>query len=226
MKKLITAVAIMLASISNAQVKEGAATYVMTFEGLPAEQAAMMGDMEMKMFFKDKKVFSETTSMMFNSKSLSDENGFLMVMDQMGNKQYMKMTKEELEKKAAERKAKDKVSDPKIEYTSETKTIAGYECKKAIVTTSSAKDGEVKSDVWYTEKLPYVTGGGGKARGGDPYSEIKGMLMEYSMAQGPMKVKMVAKEIVLDKVPDSKFALSTEGYTEMKTPPGGGGQGK
>lgn len=223
MKKIITAVAILVATLTNAQVKEGSITYVMTMEGLPPEQAAMMGDMEMKMFFKDKKVYSETNSMMFSSKTLADDNGTLVLIDQMGQKNFMKISKADAEK-AAEAAKKDKA--PKVEYTSETKTIAGYECKKAIVTTISEKNGEQKSDVWYTEKIPYVSAGGSKMRGGgDPFASIKGMLMEYSIAQGPMKIKMSAKEISLDKVADSKFVLSTDGYTEMKAPAGGAGKG-
>ncbi|MGZ3932107.1 MAG: GLPGLI family protein [Bacteroidia bacterium] len=217
MKKLITGVAVLMASLMHAQLKEGTITYAMTLEGLPPEQAAMMGDMESKISFKDKKVFYEMTSMMVNVKSLSDENGNVTTMDQMGNKTYTKMTKEEIEKKTAENK--DKVKDSKIEYTNETKTIAGYECKKAIVTYTSPKEGEQKTEVWYTEKIPYLQGGAKRASG-DPFSTLKGMPMEYSMNQGPMKVKMLAKEISTDKIPDSKFVLSTEGYTESKGFPG------
>jgi GLPGLI family protein len=217
MKKLMTGVAILMATLSHAQLKEGFIAYAMTLEGLPADQAAMMGDMESKIYFKDKKSYYEMNSMMVTVKSVSDEKGTLTLMDQMGNKSYIKMTKEEIEKKTAE--SKDKIKDAKIEYTNDTKTIAGYECKKANVTYTTPKDGEQKTEVWYTEKVPYVQGGR-RANGGDPFNGLKGMPLEYSMNQGPMKVKMMAKEISQEKVPDSKFVLSTEGYTEMKNPPG------
>lgn len=207
MKKLITAVAILLCGLSNAQIKEGSVTYVMTIEGLPPEQAAMMGDMETKIFFKGNKTYSEMNSMMMSTKAVSDENGSLVLMDQMGNKNFMRVTKADMDKND------DPSKTPKIEYTSETKTIAGYECKKAIATLST-KDGEVKTDVWYTDKIPYVKQGG--RRGGDMFKGLNGMAMEFSMPQGPMKVKMVAKEVSTEAVPDSKFVLSTDGYTEMK----------
>lgn len=210
MKKLITAVAILFCGLSNAQIKEGSISYVMTIEGLPPEQAAMMGDMETKIYFKDKKTYSEMNSMMMSTKAISDENGSLVLMDQMGNKTYMRTSKAELDKNAEVNKDKA----PRFEYTSETKTIAGYECKKAIVTLTTQKDGEVKSDVWYTEKIPYVSQG--SRRGGDMFKGLNGMAMEFTVPQGPMKVKMVAKEVSLESVPDSKFVLTTDGYTEVK----------
>lgn len=210
MKKLITSIAILVCGLTNAQIKEGSVTYIMNIEGLPPEQASMMGDMETKIFFKGAKTYSEMNSMMMSTKAVSDENGSLVLMDQMGNKNYIRTSKAEMDKNAEVNKDKA----PKIEYTSETKTIAGYECKKAIVTITTPKDGETKADVWYTEKIPYVTQSG--RRGGDIFKGLNGMAMEFTVPQGPMKVKMVAKEVSLEAVPDSKFVLTTEGYTEMK----------
>jgi GLPGLI family protein len=207
MKKLITAVALLCCAFTYAQ-KEGSVTYVMTMEGLPPEQASMMGDMETKIVYKDKKTYTEMNSMMVSYKTVTDDNGSLTVMDQMGNKYFTRMTKADMDKMAAEKKEKD----PKIEYTSETKSIAGYECKKAIVT-GEGKEGEVKMDVWYSEKVPYISQGGGR-KGGEMFKGLKGMPMEFSVNQGPMKIKMVAKEVSFEKVPDSIFTLSTEGYTE------------
>lgn len=210
MRKLITAVAILICAFTYAQ-KEGSVTYIMTMDGLPPEQAAMMGDMETKISYKDKKTVTEMTSMMMSYKTLTDENGSLTVMDQMGNKFFTRMSKADLDKMAEADKDKDK--EPKIEYTNETKTIAGHECKKAIVT-GTGKEGEVKMDVWYCEKVPYVSQGGGGRKGSEMFKGLKGMPMEFSVKQGPMNIKMVAKEVSFEKVPDSKFVLSTEGYTE------------
>ena len=48
MNKLFSALAVVaLSALSlNAQIKEGSITYNMTMEGLPPEQAAMIGDIE------------------------------------------------------------------------------------------------------------------------------------------------------------------------------------
>jgi GLPGLI family protein len=207
MKKLITAAAFLLSAFTFAQ-KEGSVTYVMTMEGLPPEQAAMMGDMETKIVYKDKKTYSEMNSMMMSYKTVTDENGSLVLMDQMGNKSFMRTTKAEMEKAAEGSK------EPKIEYTEEKKTIAGYECKKAIVT-NTGKEGETKTEVWYTEKVPYVSSGGRRG-GGEMFKGLKGMPMEFAVKNGPYNIKMTAKEVSFDKVSDSIFTLSTEGYTEKK----------
>lgn len=214
MKKLITAVAILLFGVTtNAQIKEGSVTYVMTLEGLPAEQAAMMGDMETKVTFKNGKSLTEMTSMMFTNQTLVDENGMTMLMEQMGNKIAVKQTKEEMEKDAAA-KAKEKPADPKIEYINETKTIAGYECKKAIVTVYGKDNKEDKTEVWYCDKFENPNKEG-KGRGQMIMKGLNGIPFEYSGGQGGMKIKMVAKEVSTEAVSDAKLQLSTEGYKLM-----------
>jgi GLPGLI family protein len=206
MKKLFTTLAVVaLSALSlNAQVKEGSVTYTMKIEGLPPEQAAMMGDMETKVTFKNDKVLTDVSSMMGSQTFYTDAKGMIMLIDRMGNKIAVKQTKEEMDKAAA--KEKDKPADPKIEYTNETKMIAGYECKKAIVTTIKKDKTEEKMDIWYCEKFdnPNKEGKG-----------LKGLPFEYSGNQGGMKFKMVAKEASMEPVADSKFELSTEGYKMM-----------
>jgi hypothetical protein len=215
MNKLFSTLAVVaLSALSlNAQIKEGIITYAMTMEGLPPEQAAMIGDMELKSTFKNTKVLTEMSSMMFTNQTLVDDKGMVMLMEQMGNKIAVKQTKEEMEKEEA--KQKEKPADPKIEYTTETKTIAGYECKKAIVTTISGKDKkEEKMEIWYSDKFENLNKEG-KGRGQSFMKGLKGVPFEYSGAQGPMKFKMVAKEVSIEPVADSKFELSTEGYKMM-----------
>lgn len=215
MKKLFSTLAVVaLTALSlNAQIKEGYIVYDMKIEGLPPEQAAMMGDMETKVTFKNGKALTEVTSMMFSQQMVVDETGGMtMLMEQMGNKIAMKQTKEEMEK--AEAKVKDKPADPKIEYTGETKTIAGYECKKAIITTVGKDKKEEKMEMWYSDKFENPNKEG-KGRGQNVMKGLKGMPFEYAGGQGGMKFKMTAKEVSTDPVADSKFVLSTEGYKLM-----------
>ena len=215
MKKLFSTIAVVaLTALSlNAQdkIKEGFILYDMKIEGIPADQAAMMGDMESKTTFKNGKQLIEATSMMGTTLVLIDDKGMLMLQEQMGNKFGLKQTKEEMEKEAA--KSKDKNPDPKIEYVNETKTIAGYECKKAIVTMVTKDKKEVKTEVWYSDKFEPQNNAGAK---GKSAPTVKGMPFEYTMNFGAMTMKYVAKEVSTDPVADSKFELSTEGYP-MKT---------
>jgi GLPGLI family protein len=217
MKKLFSTIALVaLTALSlNAQIKEGYIVYDMKIEGMPPEQAAMLGDMETKVIFKNGKALTEMSSMMFTNQTLVDENGTLMLMEQMGNKIGVKQTKEEMEKEAA--KSKEKPADPKIEYTTETKTIAGYECKKALITTVVKDKKEEKTEtieLWYSDKFENPNKEG-KGRGQSIMKGLNGMPFEYSGGQGAMKFKMVAKEVSIDPISDDKFKLSTEGYKMM-----------
>lgn len=213
MKKLFsTLAAVAFTALSlTAQVKEGSITFGMTIEGLPPEQAAMMGDMETKVYFKNGKTLTEINSMMFTQQILVDDAGMLLLMDQMGNKIAVKQTKEEMKKEAE--KNKDE-KEPKIEYVDETKTIAGYECKKAIVTYVNKEKKEEKAEVWYCEKFENPNKDGGN-KNSNMYKNIKGMPFEYSVNQGPMKILVSAKEVTTDPIPDDKFTLSTDGYKMM-----------
>ena len=205
-KFLSLALALMSVVAVNAQIKEGTITYNMTFEGLPAEQAAMMGDMETILSFKEGKSLSERNSMMGSEITFSDEKGLLMLIDQMGNKVAVMQTKEELDKAAA----KDKTPEPKIEYVNETKMIAGYECKKAIFTIVDKDKKETKFDVWYSDKF---AGQSKNAKGREALMKgLKGMPFEFSIPLGTFKINVVAKSVSTEPVPDSKFVVSTDGY--------------
>ncbi len=212
--KFLSTLALAVMSIGSlqAQIKEGYILYDMKIEGLPPEQAAMMGDMETKVTFKNGKSLTEVNSMMFSQQMAADDNGMTMLMEQMGNKIAVKQTKAEIEKEEA--KMKDKSPDPKIEYINETKTIAGYECKKAIITVVDKDKKENKVEMWYSEKFDNPNKEG-RGRGQNIMKGLKGVPFEYSSSMGTMKIKMVAKEVSTDPVADSKFVLSTDGYKMM-----------
>ncbi len=225
MKKIVlSAVALTVLAVTSvkAQIKEGYILYDMKIEGLPPEQAAMIGDMETKVTFKNGKSLTEVNSMMFSQQASSDENGVVMLMEQMGNKMAIKQTKAEIEKE----ESKNKMADPKIEYINESKTVAGYECKKAIVTILDKDKKEIKTEMWYSDKFENPNKEG-RGRGQGIMKGLKGVPLEYSSSMGAMKVKMVAKEISTDPVSDAKFVLSTDGYKlmtmdELKALQGGG----
>ncbi len=207
MKKIfLTVVAIASMFAAEAQINEGAITYAVTMEGLPPEQASMMKGMELSMMFKNKKSRAEFSSAMMTTTSVNDDNGSLTLMDGMGQKSFIKMSKADLEKDSK------KNPDPKITYTEEKKTIATYECKKAIVEVKDQKGETQKVNVWFTEKIPYTSGG--KM---NQFKGLKGAPLEFEAAQGPYKMKFSATKVSLSPVADSEFILSTEGYTEMKS---------
>lgn len=198
------AVAGMLAT--QAQVKEGSITYSVEFEGLPPEYAGMMKGSEMKMYFKDKKSRSEFVTPMSSSTTFNDEKGSITLSDAMGQKSFYKMSKADMEKESK------KNPDPKITYTEEKKTIAGYECKKAIIEAKNEKGEAQKIDVWYTDKIQPSSGTGG--RGASQFKNLKGAPMAFAINQGQVKVNMNATNVSTSPIPDSKFVANTDGYTE------------
>ena len=227
MKKLFfSVIAVAIGLGMQAQFKEGFITYSMNIEGLPPEAQSMMKGAEMKVYFKDKKARIEMTNAFVTSTTVADENSSTTTMEQMGQKSYFKMTKAEMEKQ----KEKSKSPEPKITYTNEKKTICGYECEKAVIESKDEKGQDQKMIAWVTDKLPNHHHMGNQ-RGGNHFKNLKGAALEYSMNQGPMKISFLATTVSNAPVPDSKFVLSTDGYTEIKYDDmkkmqgmGGGGQ--
>jgi len=187
----------------------------MKMEGLPAEYAAF-AEQEITTYIKGDKRKTKTEGMMSSNSTYYDSKKMTMLMESMGNKMGFSATKEEIE--ASDKK--EKAVKPKIEYVDEKKTVAGYECSKAIVSVIEGKK-ETSSIIWYTTKINYSDKTMSKAQsGGMPdLSELKGFPLEMEMsynAQG-MDVKMImtTTDVSLAPIPDSEFEFSTEGYKMM-----------
>ena len=207
MKKILLAISIIIsAKFSYAQVKEGSITYNVTMEGLPPEQAAMMDGSEQKTIFKDKKSRIEFTNAFVNTVSVYDGSKLTMLMDQMGQKTYVEMNDEEMKKKS------EKGPKSSIEYKEETKKIAGYDCKKAIIKSKDDKGEETVMNVWYCENLPNLTQNSGRGAGG--MKDLKGAPLEFEAKQGPFFMKFTATEVSTKSVDESSFKVNTEGYVK------------
>ena len=120
-------------------------------------------------------------------------------MDMMGKKVAMEMTKEELEKMDKNGSSKKK---PEFKYIDGEKEIAGFKCKKAIVVLEGA--GEM--ELYYTEDLP--------AGASTQFEGLKGFPLEYTIAQGPMKIKVTASSVKQEKINSSLFEIP-DGYDKM-----------
>jgi hypothetical protein len=137
------------------------------------------------------------------------------LINMMGQKFAIKQTAQEIEKENAQQ--------PKgiVNVTNETKSIAGYNCKKAIVT--SDEDG-VKStfEVWFTEEL-----GGKDANFDNPlYKDINGVMLEFLIKTPQITMKLTATSVEKKAVSAKDFEIPTD-YTlttqeELKSKFGGG----
>lgn len=102
---------------------------------------------------------------------------------------------------------RDSVGEPDIEkIEGEEKEIAGYDCKKAIVTTEQG-DQKIETPVWYTEEL--------KGGAFQQFKGLDGFPMSFKTEANGMKVEKTATEVVEEEVPDSLFNDRPEGFETM-----------
>jgi hypothetical protein len=118
----------------------------------------------------------------------------LTLQNMMGNRIAYKITAEQLQ---AENET------PEVEYLDETKEIAGYTCKKAIVTV-----GEIETEIYYTEELPNISS---QTTSG----QIDGFPMQTTISIPNMFTQVqTVNKIEEEKVKKIKMEIP-EGYTEM-----------
>lgn len=222
MKFIFSSILVFLhVAVAFAQPFEGKIVFSIEFPGMDDPQTKAMLPTEAVSYFKNNKSRMEMTMMMgMTNTTISDaEAGTAVVlMDMMGQK-YAVST----DKAASEKENKEMESKAKVTVTNETKMIAGYKCKKAIVEFPSEKNPKEtsKMTVWFTKDIElskgYVKG---------PMSKIDGSVLEFSMNEGPMSMVLSAKEVVKTKVSDDKFIVPA-GYKkvtqdELKQMMGGG----
>ncbi|HKR04362.1 MAG TPA: DUF4412 domain-containing protein [Bacteroidia bacterium] len=190
----------------NAQkIDEGKAVFEISYPDadIPDEQMAMMPT-ESSMFFKEDQARVEMKmGMGMNQVMIFDNKNKIMtiLMDMMGNKIAIKMTEDDIKK----RKEKEGKQDYDVKITDETKDIAGFKCKKAIIT---GKDGS-SFDLYFTDQIAY--------KNGDwisEYKNINGFPLQYKITQGNMTMQMTAKSVAKEKVDDEKFVIPSD-YKSM-----------
>ena len=132
-----------------------------------------------------------------------DKSGFTL-MDMMGQKYAMKLTPEELEEEVEE------APDMDVEVTGETKEIAGYNCKKAIVKSNESGAEDMEMVVYFTDEL-----GSGMLNYNNPFfKDVQGVMMEYTMQENDMNMTFTAISVTKKKVGDEEFVIP-EGYNKM-----------
>jgi GLPGLI family protein len=142
-----------------------------------------------------------TTVTIFNSETRSG----VTLMDFMGQKFAMKMTPDDIDKKINE------TPQPTVINTTETKEIAGYTCKKAIVKMKEkGSETEMELVVYYTEELASA-----KMNEMNPlYKDIPGTMLEYSINEKGMNMMLTAISVEKEKISDTEFE-TPEGFKEV-----------
>ena len=165
-------------------------------------QMATMMPKTLKLFIKGNKSRTEmktgfgTTTVLFDG----DDKSSVVLLDMMGQKFAMKMTHEDMEKENAD------IPETDVEVTDETKEIAGYTCKKALVKSKDDSD-DFEEFVYFTDEL-----GSGILNANNPlFEDIEGVMLEYSNNENDMNMKMEAISVEKKKVSDDLFEIP-EGY--------------
>lgn len=191
-------------SYSFAQDFEGIITFSISYESLPDEmkEAVSMLPKEQTFYIKNNKSKFVQNSSISSTVVISDSNTktSTVLMDAMGQKFKMTIDTDDLSE--IENVSTDEI---KIEYVNESKTIAGYTCKKAIV----LMDGfDQEAVFYYTEEIAPLMLSGMEGL------HLKGLPLEYIISMDGMTMVMKASEVKKTTVPDSTFDIP-EGYTEM-----------
>jgi GLPGLI family protein len=153
-------------------------------------------------FLKGNLSRSEMVSALASFTTIYDEKtGAAVVMQEVGGQKLLiRMT-------AADWKDRNrKYEGIKFTTTAETKTLAGYTCKKAI---AQLKDGS-SFVVFYTPDIVPEN---------DQYNAqfagLNGLPLEYELTQGKLNIRYVVAQVNLNPVPVSKFDTPKTGYREM-----------
>lgn len=183
------------------KVAEGMIEYDITYPG--AQQDDLMAGLmpsEMKLHFKDNKTYGELSAGMgmFCTALVSNPDKKLLTQTvKVMNKKFMH---------TADNKAVDQLIDEqpkmKIDFVNETKKIAGYTCKKAIITMADTKE---KFEVFYTRDI--------KIKNPNwflPFREIDGVLMEYKLKRYNVEMKFTAKTVSNVSIDDKIFEPPTD----------------
>lgn len=185
-------------------------------EGLPAEMAAY-GEQDMVTQIKGDKLKTEVSSMMFSRLTFVDGDKVTQLFDAMGNKSGYNTTRQEME----ESMGNEPTEKPKIVYSDETKIIAGYECKKVVITTVTKDKQELVTTAWITDKIvnkhKYI--GKANGRGMADLSDLNGFPLALEMPMNYMgnqaKLVMNTTEVSTAAIDDAAFTPNTDGYKIM-----------
>jgi len=195
---IIACVLAIFVSNTFAQDFEGKIVFGIEYKKLPQEGMESMLPKESVTYVKNHLSRVETDAIMgmktviiSNSKS----NMATTLMDMLGQKYAIETnTKEEAEKNKT-------VDNAKVTITDETKMVAGYNCKKAIIETE-----EGKFIVWFTKDFKYSSD---QAKQG-ALAKIDGTPLDFEMNQQGMVMRLYAKEITKGAVSDLKFEIPAD----------------
>lgn len=212
MKKVLLTALITLSFVSGtiAQLTSGQVTYeinVSAENDTDNQIVSMMNGSTLKIYFDKMGTRTELDMgfIMSMTTILNNESEeVMMLMSGMTGNKAIASTVSEMKKEENKGNA-----DLKLDLKNETKTIAGYKCKKAIL--KDKEGGEVI--YWYTKDIEMNT-----TAQNNMNSLIPGFAMEYEINNNGMNMKFSVSEVIrkLDKSPSELFSTKApDGYEEI-----------
>jgi len=201
---LLGMVCITMVSMAGMKPFEGVITYKISYPDSKFTESQMgMFPKVLTVSISGEKSKSEIVTAMGNQVEITDYalQTKVALLDIMGQKYAIKSNFEEI------RKELESGPKAKVQVTSETKMIAGYNCKKALVTVDD-KGTKYTLDVYYTSEL-----GPKKANFDNPiYNEIDGVLMEFTMKTEQVTMKFAATSVEKRSISPKEYEIPSE-YT-------------
>lgn len=208
MKFVFTVLSIIAFSTVFAQLKEGKIVYDINVDASDPQMEMVVTMMEgstTEIIFNDEYTVSttsmgsmQTTTAIYNHES----EEMLMLMSGMMGKMAVKSSKEDL------KEGQEDEEEVEVELLDEEKVIAGYTCKKAIVSTD-----EDDVEVWYTDELDVKQAGSGNG-----YKGVPGMALEYTIIQNGLTMVFTTTSITKELTSSDLEKMTMEipeGYKEM-----------
>ena len=207
--KIILVVVISITAItgysqkSKSKAFQGHIFYSVTPQGDIDPSVSAQLPTEVQTYYKGSKTRMEQKTPMGSAIIIGDfeTKEQVVLIDMMGQKMALKSTKEETEK------AQSEIPAGTFTVGTETKQIAGYNCKSAeftqdgkTVTLFITEDLDIPNSNWQTQ-----------------YKDVKGVMLEYTQVageDGEIKMLISAKEVKQEKVKDTMFTIPA-GYQEM-----------
>ena len=210
MKKVLFTLAAVCFSFGfiNAQSNEGHIKYKIEVSSDDPDMAmgvSMLNGASMEITFDGENSVSTMNmgAMMSITTITNDSDEVLMLMGGMMGKKAIKTSVEEMKNS----KEDEEMPDIEVQLVKGKKTVAGYDCKKAIIETEGGED----IIYWYTEEFKMANEGQGNANG-----KIPGIALAFETNNGGMLMSFEASEVDLKVKDKSVFTMEIpEGYEEM-----------
>lgn len=191
---------------AQSKIREGKVTYAISFPDSSDDNGmieSVMGK-EYIIYFKDSSSRMETKGGMGNMVIISDgkSGDTYTLMDMMGEKYALKMTDADM----STFKEMSDAGKPDVSLEKGKKKIAGFECKKAVITTT-VEGKKQKSEVWYTDEISAPA-----SAFKDKIEGIPGFPLEFSYKAKGKEIKMVCTAVEKVTVSPDQFVVPDD-YT-------------